>query len=99
MTTLNDAILTATGGPTINDGLSSHFERTVDEALNDAEYRFLIDAGATPTQLNDMWFELLRALGYVGALNDMKLEFWKLGGLAEGPELVLNWDFLTDLTG
>ena len=44
---------------------------------NDDEYQWLLDAGAAPAQLNDMWFEYLRGLGYVGALDDMKKKFWE----------------------
>jgi hypothetical protein len=46
MTTLNDEILRATGGPTINDGLSTYFARTPAESLQDAESRWLIGQGA-----------------------------------------------------
>jgi len=79
--TLNDAILAATGGPTINDGLSTFFGKTVDETLNDAAYRWLTEQGIPPTQINDMWLDLLRGLGAAGALNDMLLDFWLNGGL------------------
>jgi hypothetical protein len=48
---------------------------------NDAEYQWLIDQGATSRELNDMWFEVLRGLGYTGALDDMKKQFWDAGGI------------------
>jgi len=76
MTTLNGEILRATGGPTINEGLSTWFGRTVAESLQDAERRWLIAQGAPATQRNDMWFFVLRGLLYTGALNDMLLAYW-----------------------
>ena len=72
MTTINDEILRATGGPTINDGLASWFARADDEALNDAEHRWLIEQGATPGQINDMWVEVFGP----GQINDVKLAYW-----------------------
>ena len=81
MTTLNDAILLATGGPTINEGLATHFSRTVAESLQDAERRYLIEKGATPGHRNDMWFGVLRANGHTGTLNDMLFTFWDGGGI------------------
>jgi hypothetical protein len=48
---------------------------------NDAEYQWLIDHGATPAHLNDMWFGLLRLWGYTGALDDMQKQFWDAGGV------------------
>ena len=80
MTTLNDAILAATGGPTINDGLATHFGKTASESLQDAEYRFLVEGGAASGQLNDMWLTVLNENGFEGSINDAKLAFWKAGG-------------------
>ena len=78
MSTTNDEILRATGGPTINEGLSSHFSRTTSESLWDAERRWLAEVpqSATPAVINDMWFEFLRASLFTGALNDMKFQYW-----------------------
>ena len=89
MSTINDEILRVTGGPTINDGLSAFFGRTDSEALPDAEYRYLQELGATATQRNDMWFEVLRAAGYTGALNDMLFQFWSADAAAVSvPDVV-----------
>jgi len=73
---INDCILAATGGPTVNDGLAAYYGKTADESLNDAEYRWLGEQGATALQLNDRWFEFLTGRGYVGSLNDMKETYW-----------------------
>ena len=78
---LNDAILIATGGPTINDGLANFFGKTASESLNDAERRWLIDNGVTPGPLNQMWYELTGNFGYQGALNERLLQFWQSGGI------------------
>ena len=48
---------------------------------NDDEYQWLLDQGMPPLQLNDMWFRFLRSLGYTGALDDMKREWWLGGGI------------------
>ena len=77
---INDAILNATGGPSVNDGLASWFGKQPDEALDDAEYRYLADNGAPRTQVDDMWYVLLRAAGYTGSLSDMLLAWWTNGG-------------------
>jgi len=52
---------------------------------NDDEYQWLIDNGADPAQLNDMWFQVLRSLGYKGALDDMKKAWWAGGGIIPPP--------------
>ena len=54
---------------------------------NDLEYQWLIDNGADPAQLNDMWFQVLRAWGYTGALDDMQHDYWAGGGIP-GPIIV-----------
>ena len=79
---LNDAILAATGGPTVNDGMASFFSKTATENLNDAQRRWL-EAKPTVTPgkpLNDMWHEYLRKYStmpaHIRQLNDMKLYFW-----------------------
>jgi len=83
---VNDCILEATGGPTINDGLATFFGMTATENINDAEYRWLGEQGATASQLNDRWFELLFSAGLHGSLNDMKHYFWCVwGGVIPAP--------------
>ena len=47
---------------------------------NDDEYQWLLDNGAPPLQINDMWFYLLRLWGYTGSLDDMKHDYWAAGG-------------------
>ncbi len=47
---------------------------------NDLEYQWLVDRGATPAQLADMWLEYLGGLGYTGSLSDMLHDFWAAGG-------------------
>jgi len=77
MKELNDEILRATGGPTINEGLATWFSKTKDESLQDAEMRFLtgklvlVDAS-----IQDRWYAWLGVLGHTGALNDRKLQYW-----------------------
>ncbi len=76
---INDEILRATGGPTINDGLASWYGMTASETLNDAEMRWLLSqAGTTTGTINDLWFEFLSNApnSFTGALNDMKLLYW-----------------------
>lgn len=75
MATLNDEILRATTGPTVNEGLSSHFSRTASESLQDAERRWLaaVPQSATPASIADMWDEFLPLSG---SLNDRKLTYW-----------------------
>jgi predicted ATPase len=79
MTTLNDEILRATGGPTVNDGLATFFSKTATESLQDAEARWLLsDVSVTKRQANqDMWYVFLRNQGFgPGSVNDMKLKYW-----------------------
>ncbi len=82
MSQLNDAIV-AIVGPQINDGLVNHYQTNgaTSSDLGTAEYEFLIANGATPAHRQDMWYELLRAAGYTGSLNDMLLPFWLAGGV------------------
>ena len=72
MSTIQDAILAATGGPTVNDGLASWYGKTDDESLQDAERRWLT---ATADETNqDAWIRVHG--GGVGQINDVKLAFW-----------------------
>ena len=74
MTTTADEILRATGGPSINDGLSTWFARTGSESLQDAEHRWLIEQGATPGHINDMWVEVFGNENE--HINDVKNNYW-----------------------
>ncbi len=77
MTTLNDQILRATGGPTIPDGLRSWFTALATETLNDAERRWLLAFPSTGVGTNnDLWVQYLRSVGHTGTLNDMLLQYW-----------------------
>ncbi len=71
---LQDEILRATGGPTVNDGLASWFSKTKDESLQDAEYRWLGEQGAKLNTIQDRWHEFL---GGSGHLNDLLLAYWE----------------------
>lgn len=77
MTTLNDEIVRATGGPTVNDGLATHFSKTATESIQDAEARFLFAQAAVTVKgnLTDMWYQFLRA-SFTGSVGDMKLQYW-----------------------
>jgi len=81
MQTLNDCILTVTGGAHINDGLLSYYKANgaVSNLLRDAEREFLLaraGAGVVDGHVNDMWQTYLTFKGYTGALTDMKNTFW-----------------------
>lgn len=78
MGALQDEIKRATGGATVNEGLSSWYSRTASESLQDAERRWLLAFPATSSGANqDLWYQYLRSLAYTGSLNDMKLAYWK----------------------
>ncbi len=83
MAQLNDVISSVVGTP-INDGLAVHYGKDSTESLNDAVYRWLVDAGATPASLPDMWLQLLTDEGYTGSVSDMLVQFWSDGGLFSG---------------
>jgi hypothetical protein len=72
VSTIQDEIFRVTNGPSVPDGLATHFSKTDDESLQDAEYRWLVEQGAAPAQLNDMWID---AFG-PGQINDIKLAYW-----------------------
>jgi len=82
---LNDRILAATGGPTVNGGLASYYGKTPTETLNDAAYRWLRAQGVAPAKLNDMWYEFLRGQGYTGSFNDMVYKYWLDNGAPDYP--------------
>ena len=58
--------------------------------IQDAEREFLLLQGASPAHNQDMWFELLRTLGYSGTVPDMLYEFWEVDG---GLILTINIDY------
>ena len=76
----NDCVVAALGGSgQYNDLLLAYYQANgaTSDNLVDAEYEFLIANGATSEfHRNDMWFEILRLWGYVGALSDMMYQFW-----------------------
>ena len=90
MTQINDAILLATGGPSIDDGLLSHYQAggATSNNIIDAETQFLIVQGAVPSGVAGMWRELLIAGGFDTDgihLDDMKFLFWDGGGTFPPP--------------
>ena len=96
MSQLNDEILRATGGPTVNEGLALWFSKLATEALGDAERRWLLtQAGAVAGTINDLWYAVLRAAGHTGSLNDMKLAYW--ASLPTGATIVPNVVGLTQV--
>lgn len=76
MSQINDEILRATGGPTVNDGLAIWFGKSGTESLNDAESRWLFSQVQVTVlaPINDMWLEFR---GGVGQINDLKLKYWE----------------------
>lgn len=80
--------------PFIGDGMAdlSYYQTNgaTSDCLQDAEREFLLAQGADPAHNQDMWFELLRTVGYTGAFSDMMHEFWDVDG---GVVLVLNIDY------
>ena len=91
MSQLNDCIVAATGNTDINDGLRAHYLANGATGgdglqLNDLEYQFLVANGATPSDINDMWKQILPpVVGFDGQLNDMLLPFWCAGGTFAPP--------------
>ena len=75
MSQLNDEILRATGGPTLNDGLSTWFCRTDSVSLQDEESRWLLSQVAVTalSDINSMWVQFQGGSGHV---NDLKLAYW-----------------------
>jgi hypothetical protein len=85
--TVNDyikAVIDRDVGPghTLNDGLLTYFRQTpgvTATTFNQAERDWLKikDAGLVGTVLDDLWGQFLVRLGYVGANDDMKFQYWK----------------------
>lgn len=69
---LADAIVLVTGEATPDAGMALHFGKTASESLNDAMARWLIDQGASPAQLEDMWIEVHGP----GNINSVMLAYW-----------------------
>lgn len=96
MTHINDAILAATGGSTVNEGLASWFVKTPDLSLQDAEKRWLFSKPIVLVEasIQDMWKVYLESLGYSGSLNDMKLSYWESFVNPVGPNLYPNHELV-----
>lgn len=79
---INDCILAAIGPGQINDRLLLYYQANgaTSDDINDAEREFLVAQGADIGNVNDMWFQFLRSIGYIGALTDMLYRFWCIGG-------------------
>jgi len=61
-------------GTFISDGAAINlFGRSTNSAVLDLVSVKSLDA---PGSINDLWYGYLRALGYTGSLNDMKLSYW-----------------------
>lgn len=81
--TLDDAIIKATGGPSVNEGLLKYYRANgaTSNNLMDAERQYLLtrlavaDDGKTTNQ--DLWRAFLLAAPQV-SLNDAQLAFWSL---------------------
>lgn len=78
--TVNDAILLATGGPTVPDGLRAYYKAAgaTGETLPDLERQFLkIQMPVADGTNQDLWSQYLSgAFGYVGSLADKLLQYW-----------------------
>jgi Putative Ig domain len=79
--TLNDAVLFLTGGPTYNDGLLEYYQSNgaFSTTINDAAIEFLVARGITYGPVNDMWKRYLTGKGYSGTLSDMGLQWMRAG--------------------
>lgn len=80
--TLTDAILTVTGGPTVNDGLMSWFAANGGSGttLNELELSYLDSKGFSTGNRQDDWVAYTGSLGYSGSLMDRLRQFWISGG-------------------
>jgi len=72
MSQINDEILRATGGTTVNDGLAIWYSKTVDESLQDAEFRWLGEQLAAGDTINDRWVSFTG----IPQINDGKYDYW-----------------------
>ena len=78
---INDCILAATGGPTVNDGLLAWYKAggATSDSINDAEREFLLAQGVADGQLNDMWVEYISNLPGApssGSANELLRWYW-----------------------
>ena len=88
MPQINDCIHAALGGGgQLNELLLAYYQArgATSSQLGDAAREFLLAAGAPRGPLNDMWFWLLRDLGYEGSLSDMLYQFWCVDGGSPSP--------------
>lgn len=76
--TLNDAITVVTGGPTLNEGMFQYFLAggAIGLTLQDLERSYLEARTPHRGPLQEMWFDMLYAMGYSGTLSDMQLQYW-----------------------
>jgi hypothetical protein len=86
--TLNDLILSVTGGPSVNEGLFAYYGGT-GTTLQDRERAWLEGLTAVRGPIEDMWFDYLyNVRGYSGDRNDMELRFWADGGSVAPPSVL-----------
>mgnify|MGYP003451307331 FL=1 len=92
--TLDDAILAATGGPTVTDGLWAYFfselgspPELAGASLQDLERAFLrVQMPAEDGSNSDLWFTYLSETeGHEGSLSDMLLAFWSAFSAGTAP--------------
>ena len=81
MGTLNDEILRATGGPTVQDGLQAFYllNGATQGASEDMEREYLLGAVAVPAlpaTNQDLWRQLFADAVIPGTYNDQQLAFW-----------------------
>lgn len=78
--TVNDEIMRATAGPTLNDGLMSYYLANggAGATLQDRETTYLTAKGfpVAGGTVQDRWMAYLASLGYTGALTDRWFQFW-----------------------
>ena len=75
---INDAILKATAGPTLNEGLLAWYRGNgaTSYDIQDAENEFLTARSAPAGQIADRWFAYLGTLTYTGSLDDRRYQYW-----------------------
>ena len=83
MGTLNDEILRATGGPTVQDGLTAFYNASgivLGGAIEDLERKYLLFSivGTPPAKATnqDLWRIFFAEGAFVGTYNDQQLQFW-----------------------
>ena len=78
---IQDEILRVTGGPTVQDGKATHFGKTDNETLQEAEFRWLSEVPrlGTGNTIAERWISALNTLGIISGpkqLNDARFEYW-----------------------